>query len=554
MGLAAYDFAQESLAAPNEASLVEPFVLRAVEDLEETPEPRFRPDPAVVLQAEALAQANPKAATAHTRYAQALLNADAFDEARMAAKRGLELSAESGDMSAAIAAVRVLLALGDHSTAEKLLDQIKLPDVASFVRAELAVAAGNFELALARLGERQDAQSLLLRGWIHVHVGDYRSAIHQLKSATRLVGPTPETLTNLGYAYAAIGARKKAISVTRQARQLAPRSRLIAFNLMSFHLANREFDKALDALRAISIELPNDLDVVAALSHVRYEMGDHDGALKELKRARDRGGQLQAEEIDRAELQGNIAFLEWKTGRRARSNAVETIRKELLRCGYRSLGLARLLAGFFTKVSETGQLETLINGLKDEYSDEELLEFEAHRLYMCGRFEEALQVADRWLDRDPFSSAAACLVTYLHSDVLQDYEGTVRIGNAALQRSPRCTQLANNVAYALAMLGRTQEAKETLIIDESPYPLATKALISIVEGDVTGGREGYEDSAKLAEEQEDPILAERIRAKLALTLAQFRNEPPGPIELSAEAHDEPGVLLFERIVERLRSK
>ena len=142
------------------------------------------------------------------------------------------------------------------------------------------------------------------------------------------------------------------------------------------------------------------------------------------------------------------------------------------------------------------------------------------------------------------------MTTYLLT-VNQSFEEAVRIGRAAMGRHPCDTTLANNVAYAFAMLGRANDARRVLPTSDRPMLKATAALIDIAAGAISEGIAGYEEAAVLAEQDGERVLAALIRLHLALALTRFGHSESIPrIDFPEEARDDPR---FQFVVDAGRS-
>src|SRR5207248_2163937 len=82
-------------------------------------------------------------------------------------------------------------------------------------------------------------------------------------------------------------------------------------------------------------------------------------------------------------------------------------------------------------------------------------------------FDDATEAAIAWSDADIFNSVAAGTAVYLLADARGDFERAIEIGREALKRNPHASQLVNNVAYALALAGQLNEARNLLAADSN---------------------------------------------------------------------------------------
>ncbi len=557
----AYLSESERLAAPTDVAVAPPIGLQVVDaDLDSEPsEGTFTADPGVVSSARELVARHPDSATAYSRLAQAELIAGLWIEARADAATAMKLGGENGDFAAIVASAHVLVGLGEAELAEGALRLISHEYIPSpYLRAVIAVQQQRHDKALELLKHAGDTAELALRGWLQIELRHYELAIRDLRAAARSSQPTPDLLVNTGYAYAALGLRNKAIEVTTRAAYMAPADRTAGFNLVAYHLAAAEYDSALKALRRLQQHHPRDLQVVAAIADTMYRRGDGTSALRLLQRHRAAAGKSDASVKDVAELHANIAFLEWRLGRKTKVQAIEALRKELLRCHYESLRIADLLAGLFSRKSELGQLQTLYDGLLTRYEPGALISIRTYLLYLEGDFKQALNTALTWWGNQPFNVIPAALATYLLTDIEQDYQAAVKVGETALKLNPAHETLRNNLAYAHAFAGNPDRASAVLPPNEdSPYYVATRGLIEIVKGNAAKGVGLYDRAAEMAEEwgknNDEPYLPALIRLRKLMLLAEhgLLAEKTSFHEIEEEAKDDPRFQLFILMSERI---
>jgi tetratricopeptide (TPR) repeat protein len=470
-------------------------------------------------QARALAEQHPDSPMAISRLAHAELVAGNEAVAGETARRALGLGLHAGDASAISSAAQVCLAVGDVEAIEADVDLLAAGRVPAVLLAQSAVMADMLDVALSRLVDQSDAAALSMRGYVLLRLHKYTEAIQSLRQAMRAGGPSPELLTNLGYAYGALGSLPKAIKATSQARTLSPASQTISFNLVSYLVRCGDHEAALAEVARLAGHHSRSPQIALARADIFASTGNNSRALTELRRARDTL-RWEATSTVRCELAANIAVLEWRSGSRPRTSAIDAVRKELLRCEYRSIGIARMLAGLFARASEAAQLETVYAGLVALYDPSTLIAVAAQIAFLRRDFKTALKLAKQWAEVEPFSTDAAQTVTFLLADFAADFSGAAEFGLGALRRNPNSAMLKNNVAYALAMSGRPQEARNLLPPGENPYYSATKALVEFKLGNRDAGVAGYRHALEQAVRDGDQTLAALIAARAWLVLAE----------------------------------
>ncbi len=308
--------------------------------------------PSFLTAARALADRHPESSAAIARLAQAEQAVGNSADAVTAALRVLEQEQSPLDHAAAVAAVQVLLSADERSVDARLLNRIPGDsDIKSVIAARLAVRRGSYDDALKSLESAASFEALSIKGWILLEKQRFTDAIAVLRQGLR-TGPNVGLLVNLGYAYAATGAREKAIRATLQARALDPANRLVGMNLFSFYRAGGDIGAAIAELQRLRTETPDDVGLHIAEADLRLAVGDLDGAEKVLRRARTSQLWATAEAVERAELETNLAFLQFRQGRLDRIAALELVASQLERIGYASLDIASMLPALCTTIDD----------------------------------------------------------------------------------------------------------------------------------------------------------------------------------------------------------
>lgn len=521
----------------------------------------LEPGPATVPGYLAVARAHADAAsespTALARLAQAELSAGGVDAAVSAATAVLDLAGGEVDPAAEFAAVQVLRAGGAAEKAwDHMRDAPKADEVGRSFRARLAIECGDLDKARLLVEDVTTFDGLFVGGWLAMRAAEYPRAIALFRQATRVAGPTPDVLTNAGYSYAALGHLRHAISATRQAQALAPHKRMIAFNLVSFYLAVGDYASATRALEPLQQVFPDDVEIALALAHISLRAGDRKGANKILQRARTSKSWATAPLVRRAELEANLALLRWFTGRHSLDAARKIVLEQLAVTEYESLPMASLLPALLPSFSDRKLLETLLGRLEGRHDANALLFLRVHDAILRQDAETAVSLAVEWAQFEPFNPVAAGLAIQLLGDLAGDREKAIELGRDAVTRAPGDSLLLNNLAYVLALSGKMREARAVLgkvtTPDVSPAVIATRGLIDLLGGDVSGGIAEYERAGELAVEQGKERVAQL--AALNLDVALRRVDPDilkrleiqvaPQFEIPSSSEDDPGIWLL----------
>jgi tetratricopeptide (TPR) repeat protein len=511
---------RQQLAAPRLLRSLPPFLGPASED---TALPFDRPElpPSFVTTARALVDRNPGSATALARLAQAEQAAGNGDEAIAAARAALAQARRQPDQAATLAAIIVLEGTDHARDAEDELDRLTVDGPLGVVHARLAADRGAYEEALRRLGSHDSSDAWALRGWINLKQREFRAAIACFRRTMRIAGPSPSVLTNVGLAHAALGERKRAIAETRQALFLVPsQTNRVGFNLASYYLAGGEFEGALAIVRSLQEQRPRDIQPLFAEARIHLSMGRTEQAQRPLRRART-ALWAYLTDVERAELEANLAFLEWHLdGLSTRAAAAKVIR-ELQRIDYRSLRIAGMLPVLLPHFSDVGLFNTLLAQLRKAHPREPLDALEVHRAVLERRFDDAADHAARWARQSVFDAEPAITATLLLCDVACDFESAIEIGRLALRRTPAATVLQNNLAYALALAGRPDDARRHMPVGDTPHEIATRALIALRAGNVEAARRGYTAAFSAAKASRDPVLPALVALHTHMAFEDF---------------------------------
>jgi tetratricopeptide (TPR) repeat protein len=151
---------------------------------------------------------------------------------------------------------------------------------------------------------------------------------------------------------------------------------------------------------------------------------------------------------------------------------------------------------------------------------EDLLEVEgsfearAQALSQIGDVEGTLKNIWAWLRTEPFAAVPAVFGSH-EAALARNYDEAIRFASFGLVANPEEFLLRNNLAFALASIGRVREAqdqvqliREAVLTSEERLTLqATRGLIAFRAGDVVHGRELYEQTIADAQDVTQKALA-----------------------------------------------
>ena len=132
------------------------------------------------------------------------------------------------------------------------------------------------------------------------------------------------------------------------------------------------------------------------------------------------------------------------------------------------------------------------------------------------RYEDALKFAQHWIKMFPFSTRAISLGDTIATSFLRDYKSSEIILRDAIKTHHNNAWLSNNLAYALALDGRIDEAEVEINRINKRYfrpsvatdvcILATKGLIELRKKNLESGKHLYFEAIQLASDLQDAHL------------------------------------------------
>ncbi len=135
------------------------------------------------------------------------------------------------------------------------------------------------------------------------------------------------------------------------------------------------------------------------------------------------------------------------------------------------------------------------------------------------QWREAETACKAWYHEEPFASTPAVALSSLRATHLGDHEGAVQAADAGLMANPRHLPLLNNRAFALATVGRLDEAEADIKVAKNQGAAqnvtpricvtATEGLIAFRRGRLEEGEHHYRRAIAMAHDARNSDLAAR---------------------------------------------
>jgi tetratricopeptide (TPR) repeat protein len=498
---------------------------------------------AALQSAQHLALTYAESATAWCRLAQAAHNVAQGDQAAAAAIRVMEISFRSAvadgklDVPAVYSASSVLASVGRSDTAEFWLEQLPPNPACAVLRAAFAVERHDFDRSLELVNEVEGPTARSLRAWLLLRAGQPAEALHELRALHRTVEPRPETLSNMAYAYAVLGASAKAVRAARHAVALAPMDQTLSFKLVGYFIDARHFDLAHHELDRLTGARGPDGDIALTRADIYWESTEYDKALLVLRKAQADTGLIMSVRTG-AEIGTNVAVLRNMRGEWNRTRTLKTIDYHATRAGGRSIGVVSAFAGFLLRSSEYhDRVASLIDQAGEWHDRIDLLPLRARLAHLRCQFRDEIRLTAEWARHNPLDETAMSAWIYLEGALDGRYREAANRGLAARRQFPHSRTVLNNTAYCLAMAGDGQTARDLLArMDlDRPAAVATAGLVQIANRDLDDGLRLYQTATdRVARERRPKDDLVRIMALLALNQRIILRRSGYPVDESDE--------------------
>jgi len=314
-----------------------------------------------------------------------------------------------------------------------------------------------------------------------------REHIARLKRSVRNYPVNPIAWSDLSLSYAAIGQNDKAKMTMNVATNLAKNNRFILRSASRCFMHLGEPDRAVAILNKSGLCA---IDPWIASAEIAISEGT---GLKSkcIGKAKDLIEDNNLTPLSRSELVVSLGTLEIRSGSVKRGKKI--MRHALINPTENALAQIEWAASRLKiDINETIELRNTVPA-----------SYEAIAVYSYYRkeFAESLRASNNWGRFQFLSSRPIILSTFISSCMLNDDLGAIDIFNNASPSQKDSPLAMNNYAFALARIGRTEEAADILYKglheasrEERLVITATIGLICFREGDAEKGRKLYNDT------------------------------------------------------------
>ncbi len=328
---------------------------------------------------------------------------------------------------------------------------------------------------------------------LDVRLSDFNSKsfyqqIHDLKKLLSKYPHNPILLVELSRCYSNVGEEKKSIQSMKMAMHLAKNNRFVlrsATRLFShFHTDKNEYLDYIQKVLAKSSMTKYDSWLMSAEISISTMM---DKNSKFIKKGIDLINSKNISPLNFTELASSIGTVELINGNHKKSRKL--FQEALLNPNGNSLAQVEWAS------MEDNQIQIATEKFKVKTNFEAL----ALKNYTDDKYEDALDNTINWFVDQPFSIQSVIFGSNLASTVVKNQQKSIELLRAGLISHPNHPTLINNLAYALALDNKPQEALDEMnklkfsnIQDSTQICLkATRGLALYRLGSVSEGRALY---------------------------------------------------------------
>lgn len=436
-----------------------------------------------------------------------------------------------------------LIRQGDESGGERLFASLDLDrDLGANLRlAAFSARRSDFSrahefVAKALSIDFVDFGARLFDGALHLVSGSFERAVQSLRVALQERPESSSAHANLAIAFLGLRQSEKAIVSLKKAVALDPLSKNAVGLLADVCAGMNRPEDAIPGLRYYLSFEQRDPGMWSRLARASFSLKNYDEAILALKR--------QASISETGEIWNNlgVSYLE-KNSRELAWKAFHHSYKLEAESRSRTFFLAAKNIGrMLADAGEYSKLERFVGGAVSldtsgaVFSDPDLSDLVALHVYSVSKTSGANASISAILDYLSEERVSDTLSLWLVGTLVgvralwskdQDLDSVIahygsRADDLLRTKPDRAERFYNNLAYALAEVGRTSEAEKVLqkvapSIRTSPYPTATWGLIQMRRGRVDRAKELYEKAIRLAVGRDDKV---RIRQKMNLELGK----------------------------------
>lgn len=444
----------------------------------------------------AVLEADPTNFIALNALAVALFNEGYLDEAALLYRRTIERYPESATASIGLASIALR-------------------------RSDFIDAATHLEMAIA--ADRTQVTAHILLALVALKLAKPQRSISVLRNALRDNVKSAELHQMLAISYWVMGDLKRAERAFHAALAVNPNLASAVHGLALILIHQKRIDDSLMLLSSRLEREPTDAQSRSLISDSYVSAGRYKQARVHLQRLLE-AGQWSAAPKELARINNNIGYCFAMEQRvtEAEDRLLTSIKTDPLFSPRPYENLARV---YLVKDRIKDALRTLDAALAAKFETSDLRFLRQFCLVKLGRYTEAKEELRILVAQDGAPSVAYAVLGWLLVEWTDDPDSAIAVLKKGLDRWSRDPLILNNLAYAHLTRGESAAARMVLDLLPSdfgpePFTVATRGMLSLIEGDIEGGEELYSEAEKLASHRGERALSSLLRQKRLLEVAR----------------------------------
>lgn len=429
---------------------------------------------------------------------------------------------------AALNLMSLYVARKDYDTALKNYEKL-LRNNPDDTRILISLANINFEKRQFREAKdiyekiiKIDAKNITSRNHLAlINLIEHKSAeaISELRKCIQINNELPAIYNNLGVAFSAIGAYKKAIQSFKTALKIFPYYASAVYNF-AISLKRENIFAAIDLLEDY-LERKENFQIRELLARFYLENKQFQKALKNISSVFEFALKIGKDDKEIARLHNNIGVIyhSIRDFKKAEDNYLACIK----RVGYDNKIIISNIIDLYFDSSKIETAKEYIDIFKDNFGEKEFyFYYLAKYYYAIGKLKDSIDFMKKFLVVNKNFPPAYAFLSNIYSEHLQNYRDAILLNKMGIENLPNEGSIINNLAYNYLMNNEINEAAEILnkskYMTENIFLTATNGLLYIKRGNINEGRRLYNRAANLAG---STPLHDLVMQKKHLELAKY---------------------------------
>lgn len=431
-------------------------------------------------------------------------------------------------MPAALNLASLYVAIKDYDTALKTYEKL-LRNNPDDTRILINLANINFEKRQFREAKdiyekiiKIDAKNIASRNHlalINLIEHKFSEAISELRKCIQINNELPAIYNNLGVAFSAIGAHKKAIQSFKTALKIFPYYSSAVYNF-AISLKRENIIEAIELLEDY-LERKENFQIRELLARFYLENKQFQKALKNIINVFEFALKIDKNDKEIARLNNNIGVIyhSIRDFKKAEDNYLACIN----RVGCNNKIIISNIIDLYFDLSKIEKAKEYIDIFKVNFGEKELyFYYLAKYYYAIEKLEDSVDCMEKFLVINKKFPPAYAFLSNIYSEHLQNYRDAILLNKIGFENLPNEESIINNLAYNYLMNNEINKAAEILskskYMTENIFLTATNGLLNIKRGNITEGRKLYNRAANLAERTP---LQDLVMQKKHLELAKY---------------------------------